>query len=213
MIKKELTPVYLKDVTFDDCFWAPRMKINRERTIPHEYKQCQETGRIDAFKLDWQPGTEPVPHFFSDSDIYKWIEAASYSLTTHPDAQLDSLVDGLIGLITKAQQPGGYLHIYYTVCEPGKRWMDLRDRHELYCAGHLFEAAVAHFQATGKRILLDVACRYADYIDTVFGREPGKKPGYPGHEEIELALIKLYQVTGEKRYASLAKYFVDERGQ
>ena len=203
MIKKELTPVYLKDVTIDDCFWAPRMKINRERTIPHEYKQCQETGRIDAFKLDWQPGTEPVPHFFSDSDIYKWIEAASYSLTTHPDAQLDLLIDGLIGLITKAQQPDGYLHIYYTVCEPGKRWTNLRDRHELYCAGHLFEAAVAHFQATGKRILLDVAGRYADYIDTVFGREPGKKPGYPGHEEIELALIKLYQVTGEKHYASL----------
>ena len=213
MIKKELTPVYLKDVTIDDCFWAPRMKINRERTIPHEYKQCQETGRIDAFKLDWQLGTEPVPHFFSDSDIYKWIEAASYSLTTHPDAQLDLLIDGLIGLITKAQQPDGYLHIYYTVCEPGKRWTNLRDRHELYCAGHLFEAAVAHFQATGKRILLDVAGRYADYIDTVFGREPGKKPGYPGHEEIELALIKLYQVTGEKHYASLAKYFVDERGQ
>ena len=213
MIKKELTPVYFKDVTIDDCFWTPRMKINRERTIPHEYKQCKETGRIDAFELDWKPGKEPVPHYFWDSDIYKWIEAASYSLTTHPDSQLESLIDGLIELIRKAQQPDGYLHIYYTVVEPGKRWTNLRDQHELYCAGTLFEAAVAHFQATGKRTLLDVACHCADYIGTVFGTEPGKKRGYPGHEEIELALIKLYQATGERRYANLAKYFVDERGR
>ena len=213
MIKRELTPAQLSNVTIDGTFWAQRMKINRERTIPHVYKQCKETGRIDALKLDWEPGKEPVPHIFWDSDIYKWIEAASYSLTTHPDPQLDSLIDRLIGLIMKAQQPDGYLNSYYTVVEPEKRWTNLRDQHELYCAGDLFGVAVAHFQATGKRTLLDVACRYADYIDTVFGSEPGKKPGYPGHEEIELTLIKLYQATGERRYANLAKYFVDERGQ
>ncbi|MBA7639501.1 Non-reducing end beta-L-arabinofuranosidase [subsurface metagenome] len=213
MIKKELTPAQLGSVTIDDSFWAPRMKINRERTIPYEYKMFKATGRMGSLKLGWEPGKEPVPHFFWDSDIYKWIEAASYSLTTHPDSQLDSLIDGLVGLITKAQQPDGYLNTYYTVVEPGKRWTNLRDRHELYCAGHLLEAAVAHFQATGKRTLLDVACCYADYIDTLFGSKPGKKPGYPGHEEIELALIKLYQVTGERRYATLSKFFVDERGQ
>ncbi|MBA7467125.1 Non-reducing end beta-L-arabinofuranosidase [subsurface metagenome] len=213
MIKKELTPAQLGNVTIDDSFWAPRIEINRERTIPYEYKMFKATGRMDSLKLGWEPGKEPVPHFFWDSDIYKWIEAASYSLTTHPDSQLDSLIDGLVGLITKAQQPDGYLNTYYTVVEPGKRWTNLRDRHELYCAGHLLEAAVAHFQATGKRTLLDVACCYADYIDTLFGSKPGKKPGYPGHEEIELALIKLYQVTGERRYATLSKFFVDERGQ
>ena len=213
MIKKELTPVHFNNVTIDGPFWAPRIKINREQTIPHEYKMCKETGRIDSLKLGWKPGTKPVPHIFWDSDISKWIEAASYSLATHPDSQLDSLIDGLVRLITKVQQPDGYLNTYFTVVEPEKRWTNLRDRHELYCAGHLFEAAAAHFQATGKRTLLDVACRYADYIDTVFGREPGKKRGYPGHEEIELALIKLYQTTGEKRYANLARFFVDERGQ
>jgi len=213
MVKKELTPVHLSKVTIDGPFWAPRMKANRERTIPYEYKMCKETGRIDALKLEWKPSREPVPHIFWGSDICKWIEAASYSITTHPDSQLDSLIDGLVGLMMKAQQPDGYLNTYYTVVEPEKRWTNLRGSHELYCAGHLFEAAVAHFQATGKRTLLEVACRFADHIDTVFGSEPGKKPGYPGHPETELALIKLYQATGERRYASLAKLFVDERGQ
>ncbi len=213
MLKKEVTPAPLGNVTIDGPFWAQRMKINRERTIPYEYKMLKKTGRVDSLKLGWKPGKEPVPHIFWDSDIAKWIEAASYSLTTHPDSKLDSLINGLVRLITKVQQPDGYLNTYFTVVEPGKRWTNLCDQHELYCAGHLFEAAVAHFQATGKRTLLDVACRYAGHIDATFGREPGKKRGYPGHEEIELALMKLYHVTGEKRYANLAKFFVDERGQ
>jgi DUF1680 family protein len=156
---------------------------------------------------------EPVPHIFWDSDIAKWLEAASYSLATHPDPALEVQVDEVIGLIVSAQQPDGYLNSYFTVVEPEKRWTNLRDWHELYCAGHLIEAAVAHFQATGKRVLLDALCRYADYIDTVFGSEPGKKRGYPGHEEIELALVKLYRVTGEKRYLKLSQYFVNERGR
>lgn len=207
------TPVSWQAVTIDDPFWTPHLRANREHTLAHVYRFCQETGRIDALRLHWKPGMEPVPHIFWDSDIAKWLEAASYSLATHPDPALEAQVDEVIDLIVAAQQPDGYLNTYFTVVEPEKRWTNLRDWHELYCAGHLIEAAVAHFQATGKRVLLDALCRYADYIDTVFGTAPGKKRGYPGHEEIELALVKLYQVTGEKRYLHLSQYFVDERGR
>jgi DUF1680 family protein len=206
-------PVSFADVTIDDQFWAPRLRLNRERTIPFQYRQLRETGRLDALRLDWRPGQEPVPHIFWDSDVAKWIEAASYSLATHPDPALDALVDDTIALLASAQQPDGYLNTYFTVVKPGQRWTDLRDAHELYCAGHLIEAGVAHYEATGKRALLDVVCRYADYIDTVFGTAPGQKRGYCGHEEIELALVKLYHATGEERYLRLAQYFVDERGR
>ncbi|MDB5074921.1 MAG: hypothetical protein JWO42_1100, partial [Chloroflexi bacterium] len=141
-------PVPVAAVTIDDAFWSSRLEINRERTIPFQYAQCKETGRIDALRLEWKPGTAPVPHIFWDSDVAKWIEAASYSLTTHPDADLDAQVDEVIALLVAAQQPDGYLNTYFTVVKPGERWTDLRDAHELYCAGHLIEAGVAHFQAT-----------------------------------------------------------------
>jgi uncharacterized protein len=208
-----LTPVSWKDVTIDDTFWSPRLRANREHTLPHIYRLCKETGRIDAFRLDWKPGKEPVPHVFWDSDVAKWLEAASYSLATHPDPVLEERVDEVIGLLAAAQQLDGYLNSHFIAVEPEKRWTNLRDLHELYCAGHLIEAAVAHFQATGKRTLLDVLSRYADHIDGVFGTGPGKKRGYPGHEEIELALVKLYRITGEQRYLRLSQYFVEERGQ
>lgn len=123
------------------------------------------------------------------------------------------MLDEAIDLIISAQQPDGYLNIYFTVVEPEKRWTNLRDQHELYCAGHLMEAAVAHFRATGSRKFLDAMCRYADYIASVFGVEPGKKRGYCGHPEIELALVKLYEATGEERYLKLSEYFVEEHGQ
>ncbi|MFH0796492.1 MAG: beta-L-arabinofuranosidase domain-containing protein [Candidatus Omnitrophota bacterium] len=210
---KRFTPVKFTDVVIDDSFWTPRIRVNREETLPYEYEQCKKTGRIDAFRCDWKPGIEPVPHRFWDSDVYKWVEASSYSLATNPDPKLETLVNGVIDLIAKVQQPDGYVNVYFTVVEPDKRWTNLRDYHELYTAGHLFEAGVAHFQATGSRKLLDVVCRFADYIAQVFGTEPGKKPGYCGHEEIELALIKLYRVTGEKRYLNLSQYFIDQRGQ
>jgi DUF1680 family protein len=208
-----LTPVPFTQVRIDDGFWSPRIRANRERTLPIEYRQCKDTGRIDAFRLNWTPGAEPVPHVFWDSDVAKWIEAVSYSLASHPDLELEAMLDDVIALIVGAQQPDGYLNVHFTVVEPEKRWTNLRDEHELYCAGHLIEAAVAHVRATGKRTLLDAICRYADYIATVFGTGPGQKRGYCGHEEIELALIKLYHVTGERRYLDLARYFVDERGQ
>ncbi len=211
-ISQSYRPVPLTAVTITDSFWEPRIRVNREQTLPHVYRLCKETGRIEAFKLDWKPGVEPVPHIFWVSDVAKWIEAASNSLATHPDPELDALLDETIDLVVKAQQPDGYLNPYFTVVKPEQRWTNLRDMHELYCAGHLVEAGVTHFQATGKRVLLDTVCRYVDYIDTVFGTQPGKKRGYPGHEEIELALVKLYQVTGEKRYLRLSQYFVDERG-
>lgn len=206
-------PVSFSKVTIEDAFWAPRLQINRESTIPHIYHMCKETGRIDAYKLDWKPGMEKAPHQFWDSDVAKWIEAASYSLATHPDPALDALLDEVIALITSAQQPDGYLNPHYTIVEPDKRWTNLRHGHELYCAGHMIEAGVAHFQATGKTTLLDVVCRYADYIDKVFGREPGQKRGYCGHEEIEIALVKLHRLTGNTRYLRLSQYFIDERGQ
>ncbi len=189
------------------------METNRVVTLPFEYKQCKDTGRIDAFKLEWKPGQSNPPHIFWDSDVAKWIEAAAYSLATHPDRQLEQLVDGAIDLMAHAQQPDGYLNVHFTVVEPGKRWTNLRDWHELYCAGHLIEAAVAYYEATGKRKFLDVMRRYADHIDTVFGPRENQKRGYPGHEEIELALVKLYRATNEQRYLNLARYFIDERGQ
>lgn len=209
---RAFTPVPFTAVTINDPFWSRRLEVNRQVTIPTEYDQLMKTGRIDAFRLDWKPGKEPKPHIFWDSDVAKWIEAASYSFATHPDPELDALLDEVIALIASAQQPDGYLNVYFTIVEPDSKFSDLRDAHELYCAGHLMEAAVAHYQATGKRTLLDPLCRYADHIGQVFGRGPGQKRGFPGHEEIELALVKLYHVTGERRYLELSQFFVDERG-
>jgi hypothetical protein len=206
-------PIPLTQVSLDDEFWTPRLRANRERTLPAVYRHLKETGRIDAFRLDWRPGGEPVPHMFWDSDVGKWIEAASYSLATHPDHALEARLSEVVKLVASAQQPDGYLNVHFTVVEPDKRWTNLRDCHELYTAGHLIEAGVAHFQATGERTLLDAVRRCADYIGTVFGAEPGKKRGYCGHEEIELALVKLYRATGESRYLRLSEYFVQERGR
>lgn len=211
-VKEHFIPVPLTQVKISDGFWAPRQKTNRERTIPYEYAKCKETGRIDGFRPDWKPGEGQQRHIFYDSDVAKWIEAASYSLATHPDPKLDKLLDEVIANIASCQRPDGYMNSWFVNVEPEKRWTNLRDWHELYCAGHMMEAAVAHYQATGKRSLLDIMCRYADHICETFGRGPGQKRGYCGHEEIELALVKLYHATGEKRYLEQSKYFVDERG-
>jgi DUF1680 family protein len=205
--------VPFSSVRIRDDFWDRRLKINREISLPWQYKQCLENGRINAFRLQWKPGEGEAPHVFWDSDVAKWVEAASYSLATHPDPALEELLEKTVALMVSAQQPDGYLNTHFTVTEQDKRWTHLRDKHELYCAGHLMEAGVAHFQATGRRNLLDAVCRYADYIDSVFGPEPGKKRGYCGHEEIELALVRLYHATGVRRYLDLSRYFIDERGQ
>ncbi|MBI1881162.1 MAG: glycoside hydrolase family 127 protein, partial [Chloroflexi bacterium] len=183
--RSTFTPVPFTRVTIEDTFWAPKLQVNRERTIPHIYQQCLQTGRIDAFRPDWQPGPEirgrgpwgGTVVMFWDSDVAKWLQAASYSLATHFDPQLDALVDEVIAIVAQAQHADGYLNTWFTTVDPENRWKNLRDWHELYCAGHLIEAGAAHYEATGKRTLLEVVCRYADYISSVFGVEPGQKRG------------------------------------
>ena len=209
----KLQPVPFKDVTIQDSFWAPRRETNRVASIPFSLQKLEEAGNLEDMRLAARGATNgfrgPV---FMDSDLYKALEAASYSLATHPDPALEKQLDDIISLLAAAQQPDGYLNSYFTVKEPGKRWTNLRDWHELYCAGHMFEAAVAHFQATGKTNFLNIATRYADYIDSVFGPPP-KRLGYPGHPEIELALVKLWRATGNQRYFELARFFVENRGR
>ena len=155
----------------------------------------------------------PIVEIFGDSDPAKWIEAVGYSLSNQRDPALEALADKEIAHIVSAQELSGYLNSHFQTIQPEMKWKNLRDWHEMYCAGHMIEGAVAYFQATGKRILLDAMCRYADHIGTVFGPNPGQKRGYCGHPEIELALIKLACATGEQRYMDLAKYMIDERGQ
>ena len=208
-------------VDIRDGFWAPRQTAVRERTVPFLYAQYEKNGLFEALDVHLPPGPLRIPFnnrpntavMYWDSDIAKWIEMASYTLATHRDPALDARIDELIARIAKAQQPDGYFNTYFTRREPAKRWTNLRDWHELYCAGHLIEAAVAHAQVTGKSTLADVVRRYADYIATVFGPGPNQRRGYCGHPEIELALVKLHGFTGEQRYLDLAKFFVDERGR
>ncbi|MBN2023264.1 MAG: glycoside hydrolase family 127 protein [Pirellulales bacterium] len=208
---RALAAVPFTAVAVQDAFWAPKLRTNREVSLPHNFEWCEKTGRIANFaKAGKLVEGKFEGIYFNDSDVYKVIEGASYSLADHPDPALEKMVDDVIAKIAAAQQPDGYLNTYYTLVEPGKQWTNCRQRHELYCAGHLIEAAVAHHRATGKRTLLDVALKLAAHIDGVFG--PGKKIDVPGHEEIELALVKLYELTGEERWLRLANFFLDLRG-
>src|SRR5215469_4547186 len=164
-------------VEFRDRLWAPRQRVVRERTVPFLYGQMEKIGTIEALDVTKPPGPLAFPYknngtstsvMYWDSDIGKWIETASYTLATHPDAALDALIDDVVARIAKAQEPDGYFNSFFQRREPDKKWTNLRDWHELYCAGHLIESAVAHFEATGKHNLLDVVCRYGDYIDATF---------------------------------------------
>jgi len=201
------------DVQIADRFWRPRQETNRLVSIPINFANLEQAGNLANLRLAAQGARTgyrgPV---FMDSDVYKAMEAAAYSLATHPDAVLEQKLEAIIATLAAAQQPDGYLNSYFTVKEPARRWTNLRDGHELYCAGHLFEAAVAHCQATGRRTLLEVATKFADHIDAVFGPPP-KRLGYPGHPEIELALVKLWRFTGHARYFQLARFFVENRGR
>jgi uncharacterized protein len=208
--------VYLDKVRLTGGLWEKRQAVNRSRTIPAIYDQLQKTGRIDAWRLDpnrERPRRRSVIYMFWDSDTGKWLEAVGYSLHTHPDPVLEKQADDLISLIASAQQPDGYLNTYFGNLEPENRWRNLRDCHEMYNAGHLIEGAVAYSKATGKRTILDVLTRFADHIDTLFGPDENQKRGYPGHPELELALVKLYRETRDEKYLNLSKYFIDERGQ
>jgi hypothetical protein len=210
---KALSPVSFRNVQLDDVFWAPRMDVNRRVTIPLEFQHCRDTNRLRAFDPRWRVGDKTARHRFWDSDVAKLLEAAAYVVAATQDTRIRRVLDDAVRRVVGAQQPDGYLNSYYTFAEPDQRFKNLRDNHELYCAGHLIEAAVAHYEATGSRVFLDAMCRYADYIDRTFGRGKGQKRGYCGHQEIELALIKLYRATGQRRYLRLAAYFLEERGR
>ena len=210
-------PIPLKQVAIRKGFWEEQQRKNRETTIPAIYQKMEATGRIQAwsmtrFREDPRIDKEPSVYVFWDSDVGKWLEAVAYSLATHPDSDLQTLADELIDAVESAQQDDGYLNTYFPVLNPQDKWANLRDWHEMYNAGHLIEAAVAYCQATGKRKMLDVLTRFADHIDATFGAEEGKRRGYPGHPELELALVKLYRQTDEQRYLDLAAYLIDERG-
>jgi uncharacterized protein len=218
---RQYTPVKFTDVSIDGDFWRERLETVLTRTIPSEYEQLKEHGILESLTIP-----KPVPplrippnrHNFStqifwDSDVGKWIEAASYALSHRRDAEIEAKIDAIAEDLAKAQLPDGYLNCWYIGREIDKRWTNLRDNHELYCAGHMLEGALAYFQATGRRRLLDVMLRYVDHIASVFGPGENQKRGYCGHQEIELALIKLYNATKEKKYLDLATYFIDERGR
>lgn len=218
-------PVPFTKVQLTDVFWAPRIETNRRVTIPAAFEQCERTQRVYHFEraakaLRGEPleDTRPPGYPFDDSDLYKVIEGASYTLNVYPDPKLDAYVDGLIAKIAAAQEPDGYLYTTRTINPKAphrwagpERWvLERDDSHELYNLGHLFEAAVAHHLGTGKRTLLDVATKAADLLVRTFG--PGKRSTWPGHQLTEMALVRLYRVTGKEEYLNLARFLIDERG-
>jgi DUF1680 family protein len=207
-----LRPLGVGNVRIEDRFWAPRRETNRTVTLPSQLVQCEETGRLDNFRRVAGGFDGPFQgRYFNDSDVYKWLEAASWSLATDPDPELQRHVDDAIGLIAAAQDEDGYLNTYFTFERMDERWTNLRDLHELYCAGHLIQAAVAHHRATGERALLDVAVRLAIHVTSVFGEN--KRPGTDGHPEIEMALVELGRETGDARWVELSTFFLNQRGR
>lgn len=217
-----INPVSFVAVKATDQFWAPRIRINQDITIPIALGHCYNTGRVDNFKKAGKliPGYFNTQFTFDDTDIYKIIEGAAYSIQMYPNNQLDAQMDSLIEFIRVAQEPDGYLYTARTAGKPGalhewvgeKRWEKDPDlSHELYNCGHLYEAAVAHYLATGKRSLLDIAIKNADLLVRDFG--PGKLAYEPGHQVVEMGLAKMYRVTGKKEYLDLAKFFLDLKGK
>ena len=210
-ISRQLSEIPLGNTTLTGGFWKERLAVNRAAIIPAERKQCQETGRLDVWA--WQPGRPKTPHIYWDSDAAKWIEAVACARHEKPDPEAEARVDAYVAAMEKAQAPDGYCNSHYLLVEPDMRWTDLRNGHELYCAGHLIEAAVAYHQATGKDALLNIMLRYVDCIRKTFGTGPGQIRGIPGHPEIELALIRLYHHTRDPKHLELAAYFINQRGQ
>lgn len=213
--------VPFNEVKINDQFWLPKIETNRTVTIPASFAKCEEMGRMDNFLIAGgkMKGRIKGEMPFDDTDVYKIIEGASYSLSTHPDPKLDAYVDSVIGIIKIGQEADGYLTTYKTAdttyspakwCAPAGRWRNEQCSHELYNSGHMFEAAAAHYRATGKTNFLNIATKNADLLLKVFGE--GKNPGVPGHQIVETGLIKLYQVTGKEEYLKLAKKFLDFRG-
>ncbi|MCX6563059.1 MAG: glycoside hydrolase family 127 protein [Candidatus Aminicenantes bacterium] len=220
-LKKDypIRPVAFTQVRVSDGFWAPKMETNRTVTVPFALRKNEETGRVDNFRKAAGMMKGPFQgKRYNDSDIYKVMEGASYTLMLHPDPDLKKRLDDLIAIIGKAQEPDGYLYTTRTIDPknpaPGagkERWSNLRVSHELYNVGHMYEAAAAHYAATGERSFLNIAVKNADLLLRTFG--PGQRRGFPGHQEIEIGLAKLYRATGQLAYLDLAKFFLDERGR
>jgi hypothetical protein len=220
-------PVPFTAVHLDDVFWAPRIETNRAVTIPYAFGKCEESGRMDNFERAAKAlrgesfENHKLPGFpFDDTDPYKVLEGASYALAVQPDPKMSAYLDGLIAKFAAAQEPDGYLYTIRTIdpqhpnsWDGPNRWLnESQQSHELYDAGHLFEAAAAHYQATGKTNLLNIAVKEADLLCKTFGPATNQLHLWPGHEIVEMGLAKLYRVTGEQRYLDLAKYFIDVRG-
>ncbi|MCC6126365.1 MAG: glycoside hydrolase family 127 protein [Pirellulales bacterium] len=220
-----ITPIPFTDVHLTDGFWKPRLETNRVSTIPYCFQKCEETGRIENFKVAGKLSEKPWQGAagFNDSDVSKIIEGAAYSLAVRPDPKLEKYLDDLVSFYAAAQEKDGFLYTYWTaretvkdpskvVCRPDKdRWDNIRSAHQMYNAGHTYEAAAAHFSATGKRGFLEVALKNADHICATFNENARHDP--PGHQEIEIGLVKLYRATGERKYLDQAKFFLDERGR
>lgn len=217
----KLHSINLQKINIKDTFWSKHVKLVKDVIIPYQWEamndlipdaepsHCLENFAIAAGRKEG----EFYGAVFQDTDIAKWLEAVGFTLAAYDDPQLEKTADEVIDLIAEAQQEDGYLDTYFIIKEPDKRWHNLCEGHELYTAGHMMEAAVAYYQGTGKRKFLDVVQKLADLICDVFGAAEGKIHGYPGHQEVELGLVKLYYVTGERKYLEQAKYFIDARGQ
>lgn len=219
--KMKLKSLPLQNIKIDDDFLGKYTRLVKDVIIPYQWdilndkientepSYCLNNFKITAGQLEGEFGGA----VFQDTDVAKWLEAVAYSLATNRDEKLEHIADEVIDLIAEAQCEDGYINTYFTIKEPTLRWTNLMEGHELYTAGHLLEAAVAYYNATGKDKFLNVMIKFADLICETFGTEEGKNHGYPGHQEIELALVKLYEVTGDRKYIDLAKYFIDERGK
>ena len=216
-----IQPVSFTKVKLSDNFWLPRIRTNQLVTIPASFERCDKTGRVKNFVLAaTHTGKFCSIYPFDDTDIYKTIEGASYSISLFPDPKMAAYLDSLIAIIGKAQEPDGYLYTARSI-DPAhpfswagkERWINERQlSHELYNAGHLYEAAAAHYLATGKKNLLNIALKNADLVCSVFGPAPNQKHTAPGHEVVEMGLVKLYRITNKKEYLQTAKYFIEERG-
>ena len=210
----------LKDIKINDTFWSGHVDLVRNAIIPYQWEamndripDAESSHCLENFEI--AAGRKEGKFYgavFQDTDVAKWLEAVGFSLECYPDEKLERTADEVIDLIAEAQQDDGYINTYFTIEAPEKRWSDLCEGHELYTAGHLMEAAVAYYYGTGKKKFLDCMCRFADLICDTFGFEEGKIHGYPGHQEVEIGLIKLYYTTGERKYLDQAKYFIDARG-
>jgi DUF1680 family protein len=213
-------PLRFVNVRLEGDFWRERLDTVLSRTIPSQHEKLGEYGILASLKLPQPPPPLRFPRHpngftvqvFWDSDVGKWIEAASYALSHRRDAEIEAKIEAIVDDFEKAQLPDGYLNCWYLDREPENRWSNLRDNHELYNAGHMLEGAIAYYETTGRRRWLDIMERYVEHIRQTFGPGPGQKRGYCGHQEIELALIKLYRLTGEKKHLDLATYFINERG-